>query len=681
MGPSNVNTMTQFSLDLIVTSTMPSVTEHPVTAEPPIVAEAVFIPDVDAEARTDTLPDDDFPTGADILTGAAPLTITKAVDAVAKATPSAVSLTPGKALTIADAQAAVADWVGIPAKRKQKLLTALSTAARVLSPSQPNASAATSIQMDCPTLSRLLQAPAATFGLSPGRMTSLASELRAVLRYLNLHDPDYRGAPLRSPVLQACEAALPAHLRNALVDFFRWLDREQIPPEAVDADTLATYQTRLRQRTLCADAAERARQVAKAWNWACQRVPDWPGALLTRPKRGDRYSYALETYPITLQQDVARYAERLRGDDLDRLFRDDIFTEDGTPPLRFQRPLRAASIDSRLWIIRCAAGALVHTGVEQKQITSLRDLVYPAERAKTIIRYFLDRVGNGKPNPMAGRVGLTLMLLARDFCGLDEADVTLIAGWAKQVKPPEPNGLTPKNLRRLRAIIQPRARAMLLNFPQELLRRAATPGLVPAEAARLVMYAVAMEILLICPMRRKNLAELRIDHHLFRPDPRRRRLTHLLIPSDDVKNGNAIEWPIPPETARMIETFLLRHRPHLVEPGNPYLFGTGDKLRSAQHLGEWLSSAVTEAIGVEFNVHLARHFAAWNFLRENPGQYEVIRQVLGHRSIQVTMTYYVGLEADSAAAHFDKTVLRDRHAGRRIAKHAFRHTTPPKFRK
>jgi hypothetical protein len=101
---------------------------------------------------------------------------------------------------------------------------------------------------------------------------------------------------------------------------------------------------------------------------------------------------------------------------------------------------------------------------------------------------------------------------------------------------------------------------MLLNVPQELLRRAATPGLAPAEMARLAMYAVAMDILLICPMRRKTWPNCGSIIISTAPTRVRRRLTHLLILSDDVKNGNAIEWPIPPETARMIEDSLLRDR-------------------------------------------------------------------------------------------------------------------------
>lgn len=59
----------------------------------------------------------------------------------------------------------------------------------------------------------------------------------------------------------------------------------------------------------------------------------------------------------------------------------------------------------------------------------------------------------------------------------------------------------------------------------------------------------------------------------------------------------------------------------------------------------------------------------------NPGQYEVVRQVLGHRTIAVTIRHYVGLEADSAAEQFDRTVLRDRQASRAIATQAFRQGT------
>jgi integrase len=549
--------------------------------------------------------------------------------------------------------------------------SALSTAARILAPAVDPKSAAAAVPMNCVTLSRLLTAPPATFGISQGRMRSLCSELRYVLRRLDVHEPDHRGASLVSEGLQASLAALPRFRQLALLDFLRFLDRNGITAEAVADDTLARYRTHCTERTLCADPARRTRKVLRAWNWAQKKVPGWPGKALTQPGRGDWYSDPLESYPLPFQQDLDRYMTRLEGRDIDHIFADNIFLhEEGSRSDR-HRGLRASSIAGKRWIIRYAAAALVSKGFARVKLTSLRDLVHPVDTPQTILRFFLER-RSGQLSALGAKVAQTLFLLARDYCNLPDHEVKQLADWAKRMKPPQRAGLTEKNLRRLRGLMQPRARAMLLCLPIELMRRAALRDTDPRAAARLAMYATAMEILLICPMRRGNLAGLRLDQHLYQPNPRRRSPTHILLSADEVKNDNAIHWPIPPESRKLIETYVKRYRPQLVEPGNPYLFGQGNGQRSAEHLSYWLSRYVPREIGVEFNVHLARHFAAWNFLQSNPGQYEVVRQVLGHRDIRVTIAYYVGLEADSSAKHFDATVLRDRHAVRRVAAHAFR---------
>ncbi len=577
-------------------------------------------------------------------------------------------------LTIAEAQRILATWTDLAPRRAQKMRTALSTAARTLAPQEPPKRAGAAVHMDCATLSKLLKAPAATFGMSDGRRMSLCSELRYILRRLGQHEPESRGTGFSSTALQACAEALPYYRRLAILDFLRFLDAKGITPEVVDAGTFVAYLTHCAERTLCADPAKRTRQVLATWNWARHHAPGWPGKLVAPPERADRYSLPLESYPASFQQDLERYAERLGGQDVEHIFSEQVFHDDGARPRRAQRALRPSSINSRRWIIRCAAAALVIKGVDQARILSLRDLVDPLGHPEKIIRFFMERRA-GRKSSIADRVAQTLHLLARDYCGVPEAHAAQIADWARRVKMPEPNGLTEKNTRRLRALMQPRVRAMLLWFPRELMRQASVPGLQPRAAARLAMYAVAMEVLLVCPMRRGNLAALRLDRHLHQPDPRRRGFTHIVLNATEVKNDRGVHWPIPLESRELLDIYLTQHRPHLVMPGNPYLFGADSKQRSSQHLGEWLSREVTKRIGVEFNVHLARHFAAWNFLRVNPGQYEVVRQVLGHRTIAVTIRHYVGLEADSAAEQFDRTVLRDRQASRAIATQAFRQGT------
>ena len=56
----------------------------------------------------------------------------------------------------------------------------------------------------------------------------------------------------------------------------------------------------------------------------------------------------------------------------------------------------------------------------------------------------------------------------------------------------------------------------------------------------------------------------------------------------------------------------------------------------------------------EITVHQFRHAAAAIFLKEHPGEYETIRQLLGHRNIQTTMNFYVGLNTIQANELFQR---------------------------
>jgi integrase len=65
-----------------------------------------------------------------------------------------------------------------------------------------------------------------------------------------------------------------------------------------------------------------------------------------------------------------------------------------------------------------------------------------------------------------------------------------------------------------------------------------------------------------------------------------------------------------------------------------------------------VTDRVIKATGLRITVHQFRHAAAAIFLKHRPGQYELVRQMLGHRSIQTTMNFYVGLENIQATEIF-----------------------------
>ena len=179
----------------------------------------------------------------------------------------------------------------------------------------------------------------------------------------------------------------------------------------------------------------------------------------------------------------------------------------------------------------------------------------------------------------------------------------------------------------------------------------------------MAMYATAIEILLVCPLRCGNLVALRLDRHLRRPDPRKGRFTHIVIPGDEMKNDKALHWPIPPESQRIIETYLNRFRPHLVTPENPYLFGRKDKLRGPGWSSGYPCPASSRVKRAPSSTRIWRVTSQRKIsCRRTRASTEIVRQVLGHSSLQTTTNFYTGGEVEAAAEHFDRTVLRDRQA-------------------
>ena len=53
-------------------------------------------------------------------------------------------------------------------------------------------------------------------------------------------------------------------------------------------------------------------------------------------------------------------------------------------------------------------------------------------------------------------------------------------------------------------------------------------------------------------------------------------------------------------------------------------------------------------------------------LDQNPAGHEVVRQVLGHSSIQTTTRAYAGLEMEAAARHFGEKMMERRAASKAV---------------
>ena len=64
--------------------------------------------------------------------------------------------------------------------------------------------------------------------------------------------------------------------------------------------------------------------------------------------------------------------------------------------------------------------------------------------------------------------------------------------------------------------------------------------------------------------------------------------------------------------------------------------------------------------GFTINPHLYRHLAAYFYVDDHPGDYETVRRLLGHKSLETTLMFYADFERLAASRRFAENVLERR---------------------
>ena len=193
-------------------------------------------------------------------------------------------------------------------------------------------------------------------------------------------------------------------------------------------------------------------------------------------------------------------------------------------------------------------------------------------------------------------------------------------------------------LQRLRQFDDPANVEALLNLPQRLFARAEAMRR-GQRAAVLVQTAIAIGILIVAPMRMRNLTMIDLDRHLVRPG-RSREVMMIAFERSEVKNRQYLEYPMPEDAVAWLERYLTEYRPLLAPEGSTALFPArdgGPKGRAV--LGPRISRVIFGHTGLEMHPQLFRHFAAKLQLDEEPGSYELVRRLLGHTSLATTTRF------------------------------------------
>jgi integrase len=607
-------------------------------------------------------------------------------------------------MTAASIREAIESW-GLEPSKSSSLFTAINHAEQLLIRNRQMLAGCA--PWSCAGLNRgLWRNGEPALGIKTDSFRNMVTSLRTVLIRLGAHADSGYGRNKLSPAWQALYVALPTdEYRKGLMRFFRFLTLEGITPETITPESINAFDLWARSAILCADPTKLSRRAAGNWEFARRNVPGWPQVELRRKGMRDQYALPFEDCTASFNAGVDRFLANpapvsdkpVQANNpytsLASLAQAKKLAAEGkaaqeiasgrTTPRSGPRARTKRTIETRRWQIQVSMTALIKSGMPVEKLTSLSMLAHPLENAITILDFHRERLfqrkreageeftENDLRSPTLQGIGELLRQIGKFEAGLSEGELDDLQEHIAMVTPQGEFGMSEQNRTRLTALFEDPAFSMLLGLPDYWMKEAQKPGRDPYEAARMAMYAAALEVLLFLPLRRMNLLQLRLDTNLRRPSPNA-FINEIFIPAHMVKNRATIRWPVDVKSARVLEIYLRKFRHLLAKDGNDYLFpGIGDSHRDDAEFGDQLSKRVARELGAEFNCHLVRHFAVVRYLRKNPGAYEIAANILGHKSPETTRKFYCGLELDAAARHSNALLFEERRTTKTIAVGAY----------
>ncbi len=379
-------------------------------------------------------------------------------------------------------------------------------------------------------------------------------------------------------------------------------------------------------------------------NDATELVPRWPDIRLDVPGFcPPRRSIPEEAFPQSFRIDVDNYLRWLRGEDP--------LAEDA--PLR---PCRETTCKVRRRYIFLAASAAVEGGIRIDSLHALRDLAKPE-----VVRVALDiylRRSDSKVTGFIIDLADVMASIGRHWCKLAAPQLDELGQFSKKLGRHRRYGLTEKNLQAIRLLKDPINWSRLCRLPINLMDEALAADKAIYRAAVKAQIAAAIQILIVAPMRVGNLISLSLTENVLQPGGLDGPV-QLYIPEHDVKNGVPLEFPMPKQAGDLLLLYKQAFRNRLKGSSSKWLFpGENGDHKEPRTMSEQITEMIERRLGFHITPHQFRHAAAALILEADPGNYELVRRVLGHRNIPTTINFSVGLETSAAARQYAELALR-----------------------
>lgn len=516
---------------------------------------------------------------------------------------------------------------------------------------------------------RLERVHAISASVSPRRIQNVRSLVLAAMREVGISTKLASYAAPFSAEWQRLWDLLGAdtYAKTELSRFFRFCSVQGIAPAAVTDVASAEFLAAIDAESLIAKPKTRHQSMCRVWNRLMEQhaTSGWPQVRLTVPRYEERiYRVDAEEVSAAVGTDIAAYLDHLRGTD--------VFA--GLP--KPFRPKSVAAVEGHLWRY---LSALHHSGADLRDAPSFDALLSP-DLVKQGLRWHLERNG-GKTSKHIGEIAWALRCYAVKYRTPTPETAAFFADVLPKLRQ-QRTGLSEKNLAAMAQFDDPAAVERFLLLPQRLwdLALAKTKTVEDRtprqEAHLLVQSAVAIEILQFAPMRIENLNHLRLDQHLVWQGGRLR----LVIPAAEVKNSQALDFLLTEATSARIARYIADWRTLFLPKANPYLFpGRAGKAKDQGALRKQIEKTLWDHAALRLTPHQFRHAVAKILLDARPGFYEVVRKLLGHKSMVTTYSHYAGAETQAAVELYADVITDHRRKGvaRRLPQAANRAAARP----
>lgn len=431
--------------------------------------------------------------------------------------------------------------------------------------------------------------------------------------------------------------------RYRLMPLMRFCSGVDIEPGAVDEAVLDRYMDhRARTTTRASDAASR-RILARLWNAGIGKIDGWPKQRLVEPPVKAAEGPGWEDFPDGLKADIEGYLAGLK------------LIRRNKAGQRI-RPCKPSTIITRRRELVAAVRMAVKVGVPLASLTSLAALIHPDVARKVLDGYWPKE--EEAPSTYTINLSCRFVALAHWVGGLDDVALRDLGDLRFALEQLREDGMTPKNLTLIRYVLTDTVWSRVTRLPEQLMRQARLERQhAPVRAAVLAQIAAAVAILTVAPVRLGNLSSIRLGENLIKPGG---PLSDYFLSFDkhDVKNRVPLQFKLDEIVTSIINEYVHDFRPVLVRGSNSdWLFpGEAGEHKEKISFSTQIVDRIEKSTGLRITVHQFRHAAGALILKHRPGEYELVKRLLGHKSVQTTIKFYLELETTQASEIFTDIV-------------------------